>query len=152
MPKPIPLTPRGIERLHERLIRLKAALPEYIAEAARTAAEGDRSDNDAYKQSKALLRRTHRQIFTIEDQLKRVVPIKQGPDASGTVQLGSTVVLEGPARKTFEIVGPFETSPARGRISHESPLGAALIGRSQGETVTIKTPKGVQKYRIEEIL
>ncbi len=152
--EPVYLTPQGIERLCERLIRLKDTLPEQAAEAERAAAFGDRSENAAYKDAKALLRRTHRQIFTIENQLKRAVPIASGPSASGKVQMGSTVILEllaGGARKTFRILGPRETDPSGGRISHESPLGAALMHRAQGETVNVETPNGTRGYRIIEI-
>ncbi len=150
---PVYLTPQGIRRMRERLARLKAALPERIAEAQRTADFGDRSDNAAYKDAKGLLRRTHRQIWSIEDQLKRVVPIVP-PATSATVQIGSTVVIESKdgTRKTFEILGPIETDPGAGRISLESPLGKALLNQPKGSTVIIKTPQGLREYRIVEIM
>lgn len=149
---PLHLTPEGIERLKEKLARLKRSLPEMIAETQRTAEYGDRSENAEYKDAKATLRRTHRQIFTIEDQLKRAVPITSGRNSSGTVQLGSTVVVESNGvRTTFQILGSHETNPEKGRISYRSPLGAALINHRQGDTVTIKTPKGLVEYRIVEI-
>src|SRR3989344_2893662 len=88
---PVHLTPEGLKRLQERLAKLKKALPDYIAEAARTAAYGDRSDNAEYKEAKHILRRTHRQIFSLEDQLKRAVIIKSGRNALGTIQTGSVV-------------------------------------------------------------
>ena len=150
---PVPLTQAGLERMQRHLAELKASLPELIAEAARTAAEGDRSDNDAYKQSKGLLRRTHGQIWSIEDQLKRVVVIQPGRNASGTVQLGSVVMLEMPTgeRQTFEIVGSRETNPGHGRISHVSPLGSALLNHIEGDTITLKTPQGERVYKVVEI-
>jgi transcription elongation factor GreA len=150
---PVHLTQDGLLRMEHRLAELKASLPALIAEAGRTAAEGDRSENDAYKQSKSLLRRTHRQIWTIEDQLKRVVLIKTGHNASGIIQLGSTVVLEGDnqTRRTFEIVGPRETNPGRGRISHVSPLGAALVGHTKDDTITVRSLDGDRNYKILEI-
>jgi transcription elongation GreA/GreB family factor len=139
--------------MQNRLAELKAALPDLIAEAARTAAEGDRSDNDAYKQSKSLLRRAHRQIWSIEDQLKRIAVIQPGRNAAGTIQLGSTVVLETEkdAKRIFEIVGPRETNPSRGRISHLSPLGGALLNHKEGDTVTIKTEGGDRTYKVVEV-
>lgn len=151
--KPIHLTPEGITRLRERLAHLKKKLPDYIAEVQRTAAYGDRSDNAEYKQAKGTLRRTHWLIFKIEDELKRVVPITLGKHISGTVQLGSTVVVESKEgkKKTFEIVGPYETDPDAGRISDQSPLGAALINKKQGDTVVIETLRGTEEYRIIEI-
>ena len=162
--KPVYLTPEGIERLQEQLARLKRRLPAAAEEAVRTAAYGDRSDNAEYKQAKGALRRMHYQIFEIETQLKHAVAINTGANASGIVQLGSTVILEVNAKgqskeksqqKIFQIVGPHETDPAHGRISHLSPLGAALLNHAKGDVVTIKTTMSnggsAQDYRILEI-
>lgn len=154
---PIPLTPQAHARLKERLIRIKASIPALAAEAGRTADYGDRSDNAEYKEAKSLLRRANGNVLRIEDQLKRVVEIGAGDGAGsmGTIQLGSTVVLESPGPKphrfTFRILGPYETDPGAGRISHKSPLGAALIGRAKGDAVTIKTELGQREYRILDI-
>jgi transcription elongation factor GreA len=140
--------------MQERLARLKSSLPTLAEEAARTAAYGDRSDSAEYKEAKGLLRRAHRQIFSLEDQLKRVVIIPSGPNTSGTVQLGCTVVLESAGSKTlttFQILGPYETNPGAGRISHQSPLGAALMGHAVGDAVDIETANGARRYRIVEI-
>src|SRR3989338_5383221 len=92
--EPIPLTIEGLRRLREKLARLKRIFPDLALEAQRTAAYGDRSDNAEYKEAKSALRRTQRQIWTIEDQLTRVVEISLGKSASGKIQLGSTVILE----------------------------------------------------------
>ncbi len=151
---PIPLTPAAHKRMQERLVRLKASLPALIEEAQRTAAYGDRSDSAEYKEAKGLLRRAHRQIFSLEDQLKRVTIILTGPNTSGTVQLGCTVVLESEDQKkqtTFQILGPYETNPGAGRISHQSPLGAALMGHKVDDTVSIETENGTRIYRIVAI-
>ena len=147
--------------MRERLARIKASLPALAEEAMRTAAYGDRSDSAEYKEAKGLLRRAHRQIFSLEDQLKRVTIIPSGPNTSGTVQLGCTVVLElvdpsghhdaTPQRSIFQILGPFETNPGAGRISHQSPLGAALMGHIAGDVVNIETANGTRTYRIVEI-
>jgi transcription elongation factor GreA len=146
------LTKDGLERLREKLAHLKRIVPDLAAEAARTAAYGDRSDNAEYKQAKGSLRHTNWSILSIEDQIKRAVVIPSGRNASGTVRLGSIVVLEvNEMKKQFEIVGPYETDPSRGRISHESPLGAALMHHAKGDVISIKTGKGFQEYRIVEI-
>ena len=155
----IPLTPEAHERMKARLARVRSQLPALAAEAGEAAALGDRSDNAAYKEAKSLLRRAQRQALMLEDQLKRVVEIGSGPGGSGVVQLGTTVALQPlggedgrvAAEKravTFRIVGPFETNPARGLISHKSPLGDALIGHSKGDTVSVPTSRGIQRYRI----
>lgn len=154
--EPIHLTPEGIKRLQDRLARLKKDLPAFIEETQRTAAYGDRSDSAEYKEAKSNLRRTNRQIITIEDQLKRVVEIPTGGNTSGKVQLGCTVVVElveknKKTRKIFRILGSAETDPGKGRISHNSPLGAALLDKTEGESITIQTPKGPREYKIVEI-
>ena len=150
---PVHLTEGGLERMQKHLAELKASLPHLIEEASQAAAQGDRSDNDAYKQSKGLLRHTHRQIWSIEDQLKRAVVIEAGRNAEGTVHIGSTVALAMPSgeRQTFEIVGSRETDPSRGRISHESPLGKALIGHRKNETILMESLNGLRQYKILEV-
>ena len=149
---PVYLTEAGFRKLQALHERLKRSLPELIAETQRTAAFGDRSENAEYKEAKSLLRRTHRRILSIEDKLKRVVVIKEdGPvDA---VRIGSTVklALASSEEKTFQIVGPDETDPPRGRISFKSPLGAALMKHQIGDEITLKTPRGAVVYRIIEI-
>jgi len=149
---PVYLTEEGARQLREKLAGLKRALPARIAETARTAAYGDRSDNAEYKEAKGTLRRTHWQILEIEDQLKRVVVITPGTNATGTIRLGSTVVLETEGgKKTFEIVGPQETDPTHGRISYQSPLGAALLNHAQGDVIMLPTGNGKREYKIVEI-
>src|SRR5438105_14181744 len=85
---PIHLTPEGANRMRAQLARLKQILPALAAEAQRTAAYGDRSENAEYKEAKSTLRRTQWKIYTLEDQLKRVLIIKTGTDAGGVVRLG----------------------------------------------------------------
>ena len=152
---PIHLTEDGFNRLKEELARIKEAMPDFIAETQRTAAYGDRSDNAEYKEAKSTLRRSQGRILSIEDQIKRVVIIEPERNISGTVQLGSTVVLEiEKIQKTFQILGSHETDPSKGRISYRSPLGAALINRSKGDIVEIHPQGGEgvpKKYRILEI-
>jgi transcription elongation factor GreA len=152
--EPVYLTPAGIAALEKDLERLKKRLPALAEEAARTAAYGDRSDNAEYKQAKGALRGTRRHIYGIEDQLKRVVAIQPGTNADGTVRQGSVVNLLDlgeKKEKRFEILGASETDPMRGRISDQSPLGKALVGRAVGDVVTIKTEKGEKEYRILKV-
>ena len=150
---PILLTPEGFKRLQERLAQLKQQLPAIIEETQRTAAYGDRSDNAEYKQAKGALRYTNSQIFLIEDQLKRIQLIDGDKNTTGTVQVGNTVVVElnSMTRKTFRILGARETDPGKGRISNQSPLGAALLNHAKGDVITIETPGGKQHYTIIEI-
>lgn len=152
---PVYLTPEGIQELKDKLARLNASLAHLATEAKRTADYGDRSENAEYKEAKGKLRGAHREILRIKDQLKRAVPIK--PSATGKIGLGSTVILEvmdstsspqAGVRKQFQIVGPNETDPDKGRISYKSPLGEALLNLSAGDTATIKTPRGAVNYKV----
>ncbi len=149
---PVHLTPEGLKRLKAKLARLKAMLPHLISETQRTRAYGDTSDNAEYKDAKVTNRRVQRQILAIQDQLKKVEIIEAGPGPAGAVRLGSTVVMEIKGiRKTFQVLGQQETDPAKGRISFESPLGAALMGRKPSEKVIVETPQGPQEYLIVEV-
>ncbi len=154
---PIYLTPEGIQRLKDKLVRLKASIPNLAGDAKRAADYGDRSENAEYKDAKGKLRGTHREILRVTDQLKRAVSIK--PNATGKVQIGSTVVIQivvpagaPPASsQVFQIVGPEETDPSNGRISYKSPLGSVLMNHIVGETTIVKTASGLIKYLILEV-
>ncbi|MDE2001650.1 MAG: GreA/GreB family elongation factor [Patescibacteria group bacterium] len=147
---PLYLTQAALDRMREKLERMKKALPAMIAETQRTAAFGDRSENAEYKEAKSTLRRTHRQILSTEFKIKRAVVISA--QSGDTVQLGSTVTVEvNGHRRTYEILGSYETDPSRGRISNESPLGAALLGKKVGDTVIVKTKTGSQEYTVRSI-
>jgi transcription elongation factor GreA len=145
------LTPAKIQRLKDELEDLKRRrLPEAAEEVRRTAAMGDLSENAAYQYAKAELRRINARILSIEERLKSAILIVKPKD--GVVAIGSTVTVEtGGRRQTFEIVGAQETDPSRGRISHLSPIGKALIGHSVGDEVTINTTAGQTAYRIIDV-
>lgn len=149
---PIHITEEGFRRMQERLERLKSSLPNFINETRRTAAYGDRSDNAEYKDAKSTLRRTHRQILGVQDQIKRAVIIKSDTDTVGKIRLGSTVILEiNGDKKIFRILGPHEANPTQGRISYQSPLGDALLNHGIGDTVTIQVGSGSKKYKILDV-
>lgn len=147
---PIHLTPEKIKELELKLERLQTSIAHLAGEAKRTADYGDRSENAEYKEAKGKLRGTHREILKIIDQLKRAVVIK--PSTTGKVQIGSTVVLEiAGKKKEFQIVGPDETDPGKGRISFKSPLGEALVGHKAGDSVLINTASSTAEYLIAEV-
>ncbi len=151
---PVYLTKDGLRTLERELERLKTKdQPQAIEDVARTGAFGDRSENAEYQEAKHRLSRTHARIFYLQERLKRVVVIhKPRAGAKHIVRLGSTVVVQtGSAQRTFEIVGPSESSPAKGRISHVSPLGAALLGQSVDSKIELQTEKGMIEYIILEI-
>ena len=153
---PIYLTPEAIQRLKDKRAYLNTLLPNLASEAQRTASFGDRSENAEYKDAKGKLRGAQREILRITDQLKRAVVIK--PSANGKIQIGSTVVIQicvpagtPPPPQTFQIVGPDETNPDRGRISFKSPLGSALMGHVVGDVVMVETATGTTKWIVLEV-
>ncbi len=147
------LTKDGLEKLKHTLTDLqKVQLPQAIEDVKRTAEFGDFSENAEYQEAKGRLRRIHARIFSITEDLKRVSIITQDAHALGQVQMGSTVVLEtNGTQKTYQIVGPHEANPVKGRVSHVSPLGSAVVGKSVGDRVSIKTTHGDVEYQIVSI-
>jgi transcription elongation factor GreA len=144
------LTPQAIENMKRTLKRLEEIeRPRAVEDLSIAVAKGDLSENAEYTEAKSRLSGLDSRIFSIKDRLKRVVEIPRGPREDGSVGLGSTVTVEVNGKtKTYEIVGPTETDPARGRISHVSPLGTILAGRKVGEMVVLKTESGAVEYRI----
>jgi transcription elongation factor GreA len=128
------MTQAKYEELQAQLARLLLARPDAANEVKRLAEMGDFSENAAYQLAKGKLRSLNQRILEIEDHLKHSEIIY--PTPSATVQLGSTVTFERAGQQhTFKILGPTETNPAKGIISHKSPLGAALVGKQEGDTV-----------------
>lgn len=152
MPDVYHVTAAGKKRMEAELIDLKERQLPQALESMRQALElGDFSENAEYQDAKPRLARLNTRLFLLTERLKRAHVI--GDDApTGTITLGSTVLLfVNGKQKTYQIVAPQESSPARGRISHVSPLGSALLGRTAGETVTLKTENGEMSYDIVEI-
>ncbi|MBU0646117.1 GreA/GreB family elongation factor [Patescibacteria group bacterium] len=142
------LTPAKIQNLKKQLIDLEInQRPAAIKEVQRTQEMGDLSENAAYQEAKFRLRRINGKITAIEEQLKVAIPIQT--QNSDTVQIGSTIVLKSEDQeRTYQIVGSQETNPAQGRISHSSPLGAALLGHRVRDNISL--PSG-QKFIIKAI-
>lgn len=144
------MTAQGLQELQDRLQRLEAQHKQAIVDVQITAERGDFSENAEYQEAKARMRRLDASIFTLKDKLKRVAVIQA--QENGRVQLGSVVVLEGEGRsQTFQIVGPQETNPMRGRISHLSPLGASLMGKREGESLEVEIGKKKKIFLVKEI-
>ncbi len=136
-------TEEALARMRTELVRLvEKDRPHMIGETQRTAEMGDFSENFAYQQAKHALRRINARIMTLEDRLLMAIPIKKSL-GDGIARLGTIVTLTNEAgdQKTYELVGPHEAHPPKNRISHLSPLGSLLIGKTAGETVTL--PNGI---------
>jgi len=146
------LTKQGVSELKtevEELIALRAI----IADRIKTAREfGDLGENMEYTAARQEQERNEMRISEIEHILKNVQVIV-APKNDNKVVLGSTVTLKTEAGKTkeFQVVGTVEADPLNGKISDESPIGKALMGKKDGDEVEIKTPVETAVYRIAEI-
>lgn len=122
--------------------------PKLSLEVQRLAEMGDFSENAAYQTAKWKLRGVNRRIDDIESSLKYANIIYRNTD--GTVSIGSTVFIENLGQiKTYKILGSTETDPAKGIISHNSPLGQALLDHAVGDI--IKIPSSLKEYKIISI-
>lgn len=145
------LTPEAIARLKRELEDLeKRALPAASAEMRRTAEMGDLSENAAYQHAKDTVRRMNNRILILKDRVHNAIPISG--KTSGVIDIGSLVTLR-VADKTvrYEILGPQEANPGKGKISFVSPLGAALLHHRKGERIILKTKTQSTEYEIVDV-
>ena len=150
MKKQFRLTQEGVDELKAELISAVAKRTD-IAEAIRTAREmGDLSENAEYQTARQEQERNETRISELENILQSVEIIKK-PAAGNKIQLGSKVKLKNGTTKEFQVVGTVEADPLNGKISDESPIGQALLGKKVGESIEIKTPADTTSYEIVEI-
>ncbi|MBI1975013.1 MAG: transcription elongation factor GreA [Parcubacteria group bacterium] len=152
MVKPYYISEAALKELKDELETLRLTKRHEIAERLKEAkAMGDLSENAEYQEAKEAQAFNEGRITELEDLIRRAVVIKKRA-ASEMVLVGSTVeVRDGVKRRKFTIVGPEEADPAKGIISNESPLGAALLGKRVREEAIVDTPGGVHRYRITAI-
>lgn len=146
------LTKQGIDELEAELKEL-VSQRSVIAERIKTAREfGDLSENMEYSAARQDQERNESRIQELEHILKNVELIKD-PKSNGKVDLGSTVKLKAKDGKTkeFQVVGTVEADPLNGKISDESPIGQALLGKKVDDEVEIKTPVETAIYKVVEI-
>lgn len=145
------ITQGKFNELKKDLERLKSIHPQAAADVSRLAELGDFSENAAYQFAKGRLRGINNAILRLEKQLQFATIIKPQKQTS-KITLGSTVTIEkGDTSKTYQILGSSETNPQHGIISHNSPLGAALMGHSVGDVVRVKLVQEEVEYKIIKI-
>ncbi len=154
MAEEVILTKEGKEELEKRLEYLKVTKRAEITERIKTAREfGDLSENAEYDAAKNEQAMIEGEIVEIEQKLKYAVIIKEG-SKKGTISLGSKVDFtdnETGELLTYEIVGTTEADVESGRISNESPIGNALLGRKAGDTVNVVAPAGVLTFTVKKV-
>lgn len=152
MKKQFYLTKQGVAELKEELNSLIAQRGP-IAERIKTAREfGDLAENAEYAAAREEQEKTESRIDEIENIIQNVKIITK-PKGDSKVQLGSTVKLKSDDNKNreFQIVGTVEADPINGKISDESPIGKALMGKKEGDKVEIQTPIDTTTYKIVDI-
>ncbi len=151
MNKAFLLTKEGVADLEAELVSLIAERAP-VADRIKTARDlGDLSENAEYQTAREEHDKIEARISEIEHILRNVQLITK-PKSGGKVQIGSTVKLKGAGKtKEFQVVGTVEADPLSGKISDESPIGKALLGKKLGESVDIVTPAETATYKIAEI-
>lgn len=151
----LPVDPNMTEDKFNNLkIKLQSMLksrPALAKDVQLYAANGDFSENAEYQIAKGKLRALNRVIDETKNLINKAIIIKQGKDL-GIAGLGSTVTIESNGKEaTYQILGSEETKPEKGIISHNSPLGKALLGKRVGEEVIVKIKNKDIKYKIIDI-
>ncbi len=136
----------GHARLVDELTRLRSVdRPRIVEEVAAAAAQGDRSENAEYIYGKKKLREIDRRMGFLERRLSALVPLHvDAPRGTEKAYFGAWVTLEGEdgEEESYRILGVDEVDAGRGIISYKSPLGRSLLGKAEGDTVTVMSPRG----------
>ncbi|WP_282935834.1 transcription elongation factor GreA [Paenibacillus sp. RC67] len=147
------LTPDGLAKLEQELEELKTVKRKELASRIKTAISyGDLKENSEYHSAKDEQSFMETRILTIEKMLKRARVVDKIDTSS--VNVGSVVVLldvEFAEKIEYKIVGPSEAEVLENKISYESPLGSALMGKSVGSIIVVNAPVGEIKYELLEI-
>ena len=148
------ITPAGFERIvaeYENL--LKVERPKVTAEVQYAASLGDRSENAEYIYGKKRLREIDKRIRYLKNRLESIEVVDPKSIVGEVVRFSATVTLEDDegAEKVVRIVGVDEVDVVRGDISYVSPIGRALIGKEEGDEVSIQVPGGQRNYTIVEV-
>lgn len=142
--QPVYLTEEGLQKVKEELEYLTKTRRKEVAQMiAEAKAEGDLSENAGYDEAKTVQGFVEGRIRELENVLKNASIIDEGAARANIVALGRTVIVREVGtdyEETYTIVGSLEADPQNGRISNESPLGKALLGKKKGQKVTVESP------------
>jgi transcription elongation factor GreA len=154
MPRDVILTPEGLVNLKSELDHLSTTRRREIAARITEAREfGDISENAEYDDAKNEQAMLEARIAQLEDKLRSATVIDASDLSTDVVRVGSAVRVKDEAGKStrYTIVGSAEAKPAEKRLSNESPVGKALLGRKRGEEVVFATPRGERRLKITKI-
>ena len=149
------LTPEGLKKLKEELDwRIQVRRPEIAKQIEAARKEGDLSENAGYDEAKYQAGMNEGRIMELQRRLKHSVIIETDDGPAEVVQLGRTVTIidkEFGDEEEYTIVGSAEAAPGDGKISNESPIGSALMGRKIGDIITVNAPGGAIVFEITKI-
>lgn len=153
--KEVILTQEGLKRLEEELENLKSVKRREVAERIKVAiGYGDISENSEYEDAKNEQAFIEGRIITLEKMLRNARIINNDEVDTNTVSIGSIVTLkdlEFGDTVEYNIVGTAESDPLHNKISNESPVGKAILGKQKGFTVDVSVPAGIIQYQIIDI-
>jgi transcription elongation factor GreA len=149
----VTLTQDGYDELIAELKDIKdSRLPKAIERVATARSFGDLSENSEYHSAREDLSFLEGRVSELETLLAKAKVIKQVKGKQSSVTVGSTVTVHiGKAKHVYQIVGEWEANPKEKKISEESPLGKALLGKKVGEEIEVDAPAGKIKYKVAEI-
>ena len=151
----VPMTRAGYEALVEELKRLKdTERPAIIRAIAEARAHGDLSENAEYHSAKERQGFIESRIKEIESLISRAEVVDPAKMSGSTIRFGATVVLideETEEERTYQIVGEAEADISNGRLNLRSPLARALIGKEEGDSVEVETPRGARSYEVVSV-
>ena len=149
----VPMLAEGHRHLTDELKRLRSERPAIVEAIEDARAHGDLSENAEYHAAKERQGQVEATIADLEDRLSRAMIIDPTTLSGDKVVFGATVTLidEDEKKVRYQLVGQVEADASHGRISYNSPLGRALIGRQKGEEVEVSTPSGDRYYEIKKI-
>jgi transcription elongation factor GreB len=148
------ITPEGFKALQDELDQLwKVERPKVTTEVMWAAAQGDRSENAEYIYGKKRLREIDRRVRFLTRRLEALTVVEPSPEQHGAVRFGAWVTVEDEEgdQQTYRIVGPDEFDVRERKISVDSPLARALLGKEEDDSVVVSRPKGDVELTILEI-
>ena len=151
MTQPVLLTREGLERLKKELVEVRARRFEAADRLKEAAQPGDIEDNPEYEQAKEEVGRLDDKIYELEEMIGRAQIIQSS--RGSIAEPGSTIDVEDDdgERTTYHLVGAVEADPGSGRISVESPVGRALVGKRKGDAVSVTVPAGTIELKVLEV-
>jgi transcription elongation factor GreA len=149
----VPMLAEGYEKLTANLQALRSERPKIVDAIEEARAHGDLSENAEYHAAKERQGQVEAQIAEIEDRVSRAQIIDPASLSGDKVVFGATVTVldDNEKKQRYQIVGMTEADARQGRISYDSPLGRALIGKQVGEEVEVTVPSGDRFYQVKKI-